>query len=80
MNKSSKNLTFEQNQKVFAMLGNRKESISTAYVQLLFATNTSPSKWEVKVTGVACFVKDPIRKSYFIEVSGLIRYYDTTFY
>ena len=72
MSKSSKNLTFEENQKLFGMLGNRKESMSTAVVQLLFATNTRPSKWEVKVTGVVCFVKDPNRKGYFIEASVLL--------
>ena len=71
MSQPSKHLSFDENQKLFGMLGNRKESISTAVVQLLFATNTRPSKWQVKVTGVVCFVKDPNRKGFFLEVRGL---------
>ena len=69
MGTSSKHLTDQENldlqQKVF---GPREENLSTAVVQLLFATNTRPSKWQVKITGVACFVKDSDRRGFYIEV------------
>ena len=68
MSQPSKHLTFEENQMVFSMLGERKESLSTAVIQLLFSTTTRPFQWQIKVTGVVCFVKDPIRKGFFIEV------------
>ena len=68
MSRPSKHLSFDENQKVFSMLGRRKESLSTAVIQLLFATTTRPFTWQVKLTGVACFVKDPNRKGFFIEV------------
>ena len=70
MSRSSRHLTFDENQKVFGMLGNRKESLSTAVIQLLFGTNTQPSTWQLQVTGVICFIKDPIRKGFFFEVKS----------
>ena len=80
MSHPSKHLSPEENQKLFSLLGSRKESISTAVVQLLFATNTRPSTWKVKVTGVVCFVKDPNRKGFFIEVSGLFYVQSFTYF
>ena len=68
MNHPSKHLSFEENQIVSSMLGESKVSLSTAVVQLLFSTTTKPLQWQLKVTGVVCFVKDPIRKGFFIEV------------
>ena len=65
MSHSSENLSLDENQKVLKMLGNRKESVSTAVVQLLFASNGT---WELQVTGVVCFVKDSSRRGYFFEV------------
>ena len=74
MSHPSKHLSFEENQMVFSMLGDKKESLSTTVIQLLFATTTKPFQWQVQVTGVVCFVKDPIRKGFFIEVSNISRY------
>ena len=68
MSLASRHLTSDENQRVLRMLGQRRESLSTTVVQLLFATTTRPFTWQVKVTGVVCFVKDPIRKGFFIEV------------
>ena len=71
MSHPSNHLSFEENQMVFSMLGGKKESLSTTVIQLLFATTTRPFQWQVQVTGVVCFVKDPIRKGFFIEVSNV---------
>ena len=70
MSRPSRHLTFDENQNVFGMLGQRKESLSTAVIQLLFGTNSQPSTWQLQVTGVICFVKDPIRKGFFFEVEN----------
>ena len=75
MSQPSKHLSFEENQMVFNMLGERRESLSTAVIQLLFSTTTRPFQWQIKVTGVVCFVKDPIRKGFFIEVSYNAQYF-----
>ena len=75
MSNPSKHLSFEENQRVFSMLGRKKESLSTAVVQLLFATTTRPFTWQVKLTGVVCFVKDPHRKGFFLEVYVLQLYF-----
>ena len=66
--KSSKHLNDREIQQLAEIMGPRKESLSTTIVQLLFATNTRPSTWEVKITGVVCFIKDSDRKAFFIEV------------
>jgi hypothetical protein len=65
---SSKHLSPREFQQLSDILGPRKESLSTTIVQLLFATTTRPFTWQVKITGVACFVKDSDRKAFFIEV------------
>ena len=64
----SKHLTDQENHNVHNQFDTREEALSTAIVQLLFATNTRPSRWEVKITGVACFVKDSNRRGFYIEV------------
>ena len=66
--KSSKHLNSREIEQLSDIMGPRKESLSTTIVQLLFATNTRPSTWQVKITGVACFIKDCDRKAFFIEV------------
>ena len=35
---------------------------------MLFALSTSRDKWTKQLTGVACFVKDNTKRSYFIRV------------
>ena len=64
----SKHLTDQENHNIHNQFDTREEALSTAIVQLLFATNTRPSRWEVKITGVACFVKDSNRRGIYIEV------------
>ena len=56
--KFSKHLNAREFQQLSEIMGPRKESLSTTIVQLLFATPTRPSTWQVKITGVACFIKD----------------------
>ena len=68
MAKSSKYSSFEETRSVVSLLGPRKESLSTASVTFHVATSMSPLTWGGDVTGVACFIKDYDRKSYFIEV------------
>ena len=65
---SSRHLSSRENHQLIEMLGPRKESLSTAIVQLLFGTTTRPFTWQVKITGVACFVRDSDRRGFFIEV------------
>ena len=65
---SSENLSSQENNQIFSMLGDRKVTLSTAVIQLLFATTTRPFSWKVKVTGVVCFVKDYDRRGFFFEV------------
>ena len=68
MSRSSRHLSSEENQALFDLLGERKENMSTAVVQLLFGTRAHPSTWQKKITGVVCFVKDTNRKGFFFEV------------
>lgn len=68
MNKPSGRISPEENHRVFEMLGERRQSLSTAVVQLLIATQSPSRSWQLVVTGVACFVKDSVRRGYFIQV------------
>ena len=68
MNKPSGKISPEENNKVFQMLGDRRQSLSTAVIQLLLANQGSTRQWQLVVTGIACFVKDSVRRGYFIQV------------
>ena len=68
MHQSYSSSSFDEKTSVLSLLGPRKESLSTAEVQLKILTSLQPLEWKVKATGVACFVKDYSRKGYFIEV------------
>lgn len=61
-------LNQSQNNLVFSLLGKRCYTLATAVVQLVLTEPTSLNKWSLKTTGVACFVKDHPKKSYFIKV------------
>ena len=80
MNKPSGRISPEENHKVFEMLGDRRQSLSTAVVQLLIASQSPSRMWQVVVTGVACFVKDSVRRGYFIQVRLIVKYCDTRIY
>ena len=69
MQQSFSTSSFDEKPSVQSLLGPRKESLSTAEVQLKILTSLQPLKWKVKATGVACFVKDFNRKGYYIEVN-----------
>ena len=72
MSRSSRHLSSEENQALLDLLGEGKESMSTAVVQLLLGTRAHPCTWQKKITGVACFVKDTKRKGFFFEVQSKI--------
>lgn len=48
------------------------QTLSTAVVQVLHAQPESRNRWTKKCTGVACFVKDNGKRSYFIRVYNLM--------
>ena len=48
------------------------QTLSTAVVQVLHAQPESRNRWTKKCTGVACFVKDDGKRSYFIRVYNLM--------
>ncbi len=51
------------------LLADRVQSLSTAVVQLVTASQGPRRTWNLVVTGVACFVKDWNRKGFFIQVT-----------
>ena len=63
--------SFEEKQSLTNLLGPRKECLSSGKVQLKFAASKNPNTWEVKLTGVTCFVKDYAQRRFFIEVGYL---------
>ncbi|KAI1298604.1 Neural Wiskott-Aldrich syndrome protein [Halotydeus destructor] len=67
-NKRSTLLSNEENDLVCQLLGKRCFSMATAVVQLLLTKPPEHSKWNKMATGVACFVKDNPKRSYFIRV------------
>ena len=57
-------LSFDENEKVKRILGDKVISKSTAVAQL-YTSNSG--EWQHIVTGVACLSKDSSRRSFFIQ-------------
>ncbi|XP_063709754.1 actin nucleation-promoting factor WASL-like [Culicoides brevitarsis] len=67
-NQPSTSLTDEENSKLFSLLGSKKITLSTAVAQIFSTEPPAHSIWIKRHTGVLCFVKDYIRKSYFLQM------------
>ena len=64
---SSRLLSAEENESVFAAIGARRVSQATSVVQL-FEALPDRSAWTKRTTGVACLVKDGVVRSYYVRV------------
>ncbi|KAM7411456.1 hypothetical protein PAMA_021446 [Pampus argenteus] len=64
-------LSPQENEKLEELLGRRCASMATAVVQLFMALPHSSSIWSLQQTGVVCFVKDNLQRSYFIRMFDL---------
>lgn len=67
-NKKSQLLYDDENALIFSLLGRKCWSLSTAVIQLLLSRPPDHLKWDIKCTGVVCFVRDNPKRSYFIRV------------
>lgn len=63
-------LTDEENEILFTIVGNRKQTKASAVVQM-FHAHPDKTQWSKYKTGVVCFVKDNIKKSYYIRLFDL---------
>lgn len=72
-NKSSSLLTREENQQIFRLVGSRCKTIATAVVQLYHTQSPNHLQWVKKDTGVLCFVRDSVKKTYFFRLFCLKR-------
>ena len=71
-NKHSMNLNDDENLQLLNLLGPKCQSIATAIVQLFFAPREFDYKtWKKHCVGVACFVKDSSKRSFFIRIFDL---------
>jgi hypothetical protein len=70
---SSSLLTNEENQVVSQLLGPRCPSLVTTVVQIYRSEGPSHNRWNKRTCGVACFVKDNPKRSYFIRVFDMDR-------
>uniref|UniRef100_A0A6Q2WZJ9 WASP actin nucleation promoting factor b n=1 Tax=Esox lucius TaxID=8010 RepID=A0A6Q2WZJ9_ESOLU len=64
-------LSLQENERLEDLLGRRCASLATTVAQLYMALPHSPTCWSLQHTGVACFVKDNPRRSYFIRIFDL---------
>ncbi|XP_054168787.1 actin nucleation-promoting factor WASL-like [Oppia nitens] len=67
-NRSSMLLSKDENELIFSLLGKKCQTLSTSVVQLLLSEAPYHTKWQIRCTGVVCFVKDNPKRSYFIRV------------
>ena len=74
MNKPSILLSKEENQTVTALIGPKCVSLSTTVAQVYRSEGPSHNyRWNKRTCGVVCFVKDNLRRSYFIRVYDMDR-------
>ncbi|EDV94712.1 GH18083 [Drosophila grimshawi] len=72
-NASSTQLTPDENDAVFRLLGRKCQTLNTAVVQIYKTEGNAHSHWKKKYTGVVCFVKDSAIRSYFLRAYCLIK-------
>ncbi|XP_072027473.1 actin nucleation-promoting factor WAS-like isoform X3 [Amphiura filiformis] len=72
-NRSSDLLSTYENEQLFNLLGKRCFTLATAVVQVFLAHPRSPKTWSKEHCGVACFVKDNPKRSYFIRVYDIVK-------
>ncbi|EDW16420.2 neural Wiskott-Aldrich syndrome protein [Drosophila mojavensis] len=72
-NASSSQLTQEENEAVFRLLGRKCQTLNTAVVQIYKTEGNAHSHWKKRHTGVICFVKDSAIRSYFLRAYCLIK-------
>ncbi|XP_030573966.1 neural Wiskott-Aldrich syndrome protein [Drosophila novamexicana] len=72
-NASSTQLTQDENDAVFRLLGRKCQTLNTAVVQIYKTEGNAHSHWKKKHTGVVCFVKDSAIRSYFLRAYCLIK-------
>jgi Wiskott-Aldrich syndrome protein len=70
-NRSSKLLNAEENQKLFDLIGSRCVTLSSAVVQVFLAKPPGFNQWQKYCCGVATFIKDNLKRSYFIRIYDL---------
>ena len=63
-------LSDAENDLLFTMVGNRKQTKASAVVQM-FHAHPDRGQWSKFKTGVVCFVKDNVKKSYYIRLYDL---------
>lgn len=66
-------LTKDENQKIFELLGDKRLTQATAVVQLFSTESPGHSKWIKRFTGILCFVRDSVVRSYFLRMYSLNR-------
>ncbi|XP_034484996.1 neural Wiskott-Aldrich syndrome protein isoform X2 [Drosophila innubila] len=72
-NTPSTQLTPDENDAVFRLLGKKCQTLNTAVVQIYKTEGSAHSHWKKKHTGVVCFVKDSGIRSYFLRAYCLIK-------
>ena len=75
-NVPSVNLTDEENELLFSLVGHMRQTKATAVVQM-FHAQPDRSQWSKFKTGVVCFVKDNVKKSYYVRLFDLPVSYKT---
>ncbi|OAF69382.1 hypothetical protein A3Q56_02868 [Intoshia linei] len=69
INSESKMLSDNENQKLFNIIGERQQTLSTTVVQLFGSnTNINYPVWRKICFGVITFIKDYRRKNYFVRI------------
>lgn len=61
----------DENESLFALLGRGCMTLATGVIQLYLAEAPMRQRWGKRVTGIACFIKDNPKRSYFIRVYDL---------
>lgn len=72
-NQPSSSLSDDQNDQLFQLLGPKKVTLSSGVAQIFSTEPPAHSAWMKRHTGILCFVKDYIRKSYYMQMCCLDR-------
>lgn len=66
-NKPSYLLSHDENRQLFNLIGTKCKSLASAVVQVYFADPPGRNQWNKRYCGIICFIKDNIKRSYFLR-------------
>ena len=74
LSRGNGNLSSDENYALFQLIGDKCQSLCTTIAQVFFQDSAVKSRWIKKHSGLLCFVKDNLKRSYYMRMYCLMQH------